>query len=302
MSFAGQGSSQISCSAHGNSQPVSLDDDCEHKPGLLPSNTSDKKGEISKHASIIQEAPIVCMDGNIPTESIEFISGLCADKDVPCNYVYSPEEVHGLKTRALNDAKLVEKLLRDRRMLRMRAFRANKKLERLMRAIELEQKMHKETRQTLRAITQDDQSFTDKLRECLQLSRVLLRHVYCLFITLGEEGILVCRNAEPEQRFVISNQGLKDIEIDGMFSAVHYPVSSDIGSITSVSGAGDCLAAASIANMLRGHDPDFCLGSGLLAAQRSLQSHHAVPSSINKELISPDFVLSHMTLDPSRLQ
>lgn len=237
---------------------------------------------ISQHASVIQEAPIVCMDGNIPTESIEFISRLCADNSVPL--WFEPTCVSKATKVCQSDA---WKSLTY-------ASPNFKELRQMYAAIEGEE--------TINFQDTDDQSFTDKLRECLQLSRVLLRHVYCLFITLGEEGILVCRNAEPEQRFAISKQGLKDIEIDGMFSAVHYPVSSAIDRITSVSGAGDCLAAASIANMLRGHDPDFCLGSGLLAAQRSLQSHHAVPSSINKELISPDFVLNHMTLDPSRLQ
>ena len=54
----------------------------------------------------------------------------------------------------------------------------------------------------------DEPSFTDKLRECLQLSRVLLRHVYCLVITLGEDGVLVCRNAEPEDQLVIDSEGL----------------------------------------------------------------------------------------------
>ncbi|XP_041474979.1 pseudouridine-metabolizing bifunctional protein C1861.05-like isoform X1 [Lytechinus variegatus] len=235
---------------------------------------------ISQHASVIQEAPVVCMDGNIPSESIEFISRLCADSRVPLWF----EPTCVMKAMKVCQSDTWKSLTYTSPNF--------KELRQMYAAIEGEETIN----------FQDDQSFTDKVRECLQLSRVLLRHIYCLFITLGEDGILICRNAEPDQNFVISKQGLQDIEMDGMFSAMHYTVSSNIGQITSVSGAGDCLAAASIANMLRGNDPDVCLRAGLLAAQHSLQSHHAVPPSITSELLSPDFVLDHVTVDPSRLQ
>ncbi|XP_041475006.1 uncharacterized protein LOC121423654 [Lytechinus variegatus] len=64
------------------------------------------------------------------------------------------KEMKDLKAKALKNAKVVEKLMKDRRMLRMRNFRANKKIERLKRAVELEQQMHRETRQTLKAVMQ----------------------------------------------------------------------------------------------------------------------------------------------------
>lgn len=49
-------------------------------------------------------------------------------------------------------------------------------------------------------------SLTDKLRECLQLSKRLMESFYCLIITLDEDGILVVRNSEPEEPFLLSKK------------------------------------------------------------------------------------------------
>ena len=89
----------------------------------------------------------------------------------------------------------------------------------------------------------DDASLTDQIRECMQLSRRILQHVYCLVITLGENGALICRNVEPEEKFVVGSikQEEGDHDSIGMMSAVHYPAcnESDDTHIVSVSGAGD---------------------------------------------------------------
>ncbi|XP_071501415.1 uncharacterized protein [Diadema antillarum] len=238
---------------------------------------------IAKHEATLSSARFVCMDGNIPAETIQFVSALCHQHRVPL--WFEP-------TCVVKSAKVCRS---DAWKTLTYASPNFNELRSMYAALEGEETIN----------FQDDPSFTDKLRECLQLSRVLLRHVYCLIITLGEEGILVCRNAEPEDQFVVNAQGLDDIEIDGMFSAVHYPAATSPtseGSVVSVSGAGDCLAAGIVACMLSGHSPDVCLKAGLLAGERSLRSPHAVPATLGTELTSPDFILEQMTFEPSRLQ
>ncbi|XP_055011532.1 uncharacterized protein zgc:136858 isoform X2 [Boleophthalmus pectinirostris] len=133
------------------------------------------------------------------------------------------------------------------------------------------------------------QALPDTLDEVLDvamaLSRPLLEHLYCLVVTLGAYGVIVCGEYDAGS---IHLQPRK-LKTKRHLGALFYPALKVTAEETvNVSGAGDSLAGALIAGMLQGRDTDSCVRMGLLAARLSLVSAHPICPSLTIDAIDPN--------------
>ncbi|XP_041361196.1 pseudouridine-metabolizing bifunctional protein C1861.05-like [Gigantopelta aegis] len=205
---------------------------------------------VSQFSEAIVSAPLVCMDGNISLATIEYICELCFKHDVPV--WFEPTDVYKA-TKPFETRTAYTQLTYTSPNIR-----------------ELHQMWLKHRGFTDSQLP--DLSSRDRLIEfCHDCVLDLLPTIPVIVVTLGRHGVLLCEClSSSKTRSDRNNVAIK-----------HYPACElSHNSIVSVSGAGDCLAAAMIYNIIQGHDLDLCVRAGLLAAQHSLQSHHAVPASI----------------------
>uniref|UniRef100_A0AAY4C140 Carbohydrate kinase PfkB domain-containing protein n=1 Tax=Denticeps clupeoides TaxID=299321 RepID=A0AAY4C140_9TELE len=116
------------------------------------------------------------------------------------------------------------------------------------------------------------------------LSRPLLEHIQCVIVTLGSMGVLVC----GEHKAPSVNLQPKRPKNKGRLCAVHYPAVAVTGDETvNVSGAGDSLAGGMMVGILRGCDTHTCVRMGLLAARLSLSSPHPIAPTLDLDSVHP---------------
>ncbi|XP_078671457.1 uncharacterized protein LOC144911435 [Branchiostoma floridae x Branchiostoma belcheri] len=214
---------------------------------------------VSKFASAIELAPFVCVDGNIPEETVRYILKLCHYLQVPA--WYEPTCVVKSSKPFESDAwKNITYLSPNLTELRM--------IYRMVTG-------HEEP-----VVPEEDPTLSQRLQEAVFLVRPLLEYLHCVVVTLSRDGVLVCRNTEQQSSFPVGkgNNTVKKT----MLTAVHYPVFPKTEQqVVNVSGAGDCFSAGMMHGMLQGLPPDVCVKQGLLAAYNSTQTHSAVPASLD---------------------
>ncbi|XP_055506089.1 uncharacterized protein zgc:136858 isoform X3 [Leucoraja erinacea] len=131
----------------------------------------------------------------------------------------------------------------------------------------------------------------------LEMSRPLLKHLQCVIVSLGREGVLLCSTSEDGE---ICLQPRKDPQTSaGQLCAIHYPaIAVRAEEVLNVSGAGDCLTAGIIAGLLSGQETNTCVRMGLLAASYSVRSQEAISTSISADSVNPQRVLENTWLQP----
>ncbi|XP_035686031.1 pseudouridine-metabolizing bifunctional protein C1861.05-like [Branchiostoma floridae] len=214
---------------------------------------------VSKFASAIELAPFVCVDGNVPEETVSYILKLCHYLQVPA--WYEPTCV-----------------LKSSKPFRSDAWKNITYLSPNLTELRAIYRMVTGHEEPL--VPEEDPTLSQRLQEAVFLVRPLLEYLHCVIVTLSRDGVLVCRNTEQQSSFPVGkgNNTIKKT----MLTAVHYPVFPKTEQqVINVSGAGDCLSAGMMHGMLQGLPPDICIKQGLLAAYNSTQTHSAVPSNID---------------------
>ncbi|OWF38530.1 pseudouridine-metabolizing bifunctional protein C1861.05-like [Mizuhopecten yessoensis] len=232
---------------------------------------------VSGFEEELASAPLVCVDGNIPAETIQHVCQLCSKASVPV--WFEPTDVHKAG----------------------KPFGAGvKKLPTYV-----SPNLH-ELQQMYQAVTgvshvQSAQIDLDNLEavldESIRLSKPVMEKVPVLIVTLGKHGLLLCRNSDMN-RFPTRGDSIKA----GGMTFVHYPAASPDNmpkQLVSVSGAGDCLTAGIISGIIQGHDIELCVKTGLLAAQMSLQSFDAVPTTVNPDSLILSKVMAWAPWQPT---
>ncbi|XP_022103567.1 pseudouridine-metabolizing bifunctional protein C1861.05-like isoform X2 [Acanthaster planci] len=211
---------------------------------------------VSQFEEELQSAPLVCIDGNIPTETIEYVCKFCDQNSIPVWY----------------EPTCIDKSIKPFRSdcWKSLSYISPNVKELCMIADHLSGK----------AVTPFQDRFTlqEKMDMSIELSQKLLHHIYCVVVTLGEDGVLVCRNADAHHPFLVGSTSLR--ETTSRKSAVHYPACT-AEKMASVSGAGDCLAGGMLAGIVRQASANECMLSGLIAARASIQSYLTVPPTIS---------------------
>lgn len=232
---------------------------------------------VSKFEEDLAFAPLVCIDGNISTEAIEYITNLCQSYHVPV--WFEPTDVH--KAAKPLQTKVKKGLTYSSPNLN-----------------ELRSMYTCLTGETVDGETDileaDEMSVDTVLEEAVRLSKVVVKEIPVVMVTLGKHGLMLATTYSTDS-LPIKDRTPKITENVTMD---FYPVTKEnsaFSKIVSVSGAGDCLNAAVITGILKGYDFDFCVKAGFHAAQLSLQSHRAVPYSITSNLMD----ISHIKQTPA---
>lgn len=220
---------------------------------------------VSRFEERLATASLVCLDGNIPVSTIDYVCGIASKHRVAV--WFEPTNVDKACKPFLSDS-----------WKALSFFSPNlAELRAVNQALGL----------PVPAVVPS--SLDDVLGSALALSLPLLEHLRCVVVTLGPHGVLLCGDAEG---VAVSLQGAEyKHQPGGRLCGVHYPaIPISAGDIVNVSGAGDSLAAGLMAGMLQGQDSDTCVKMGLLAADMSLRSHDPVSPALSSTTVSPEQV------------
>ncbi|XP_020515446.2 uncharacterized protein zgc:136858 [Labrus bergylta] len=227
---------------------------------------------VSRFEKQISSATLVCLDGNIPVTTINYICSVAAKHNI--NIWYEPTDSEKACKPFLSDA---WKSLSYSSPNLAELFTMNTTLG-------------LPTPEVL-------PSSPDKvLSAAVALSRPLLEHLHCLVVTLGANGVLVCGEHEAGS---VNMQPRKQ-KRRRQLCALHFPaVTVTAEETVNVSGAGDSLAGALMAGILQQRDTDSCVRMGLLAARLSLISSHPIAPTLTSHSVDPNKVQTPSWPKPS---
>lgn len=216
---------------------------------------------VSQFEKHLSSSALVCLDGNIPVSTI--------------NYVCSLAEKHGLNVwyEPTNSDKASKPFLSE----------AWKSLSYASPNLSELCNMAKTLGFPIPEALPD--SLDEVLNVAMALSRPLLEHLHCLIVTLGAHGVLLCGEHEAGSVNLQPRKQKKKKQL----GALHYPaLDVTAEEAVNVLGAGDSLAGGMIAGILQGRDTTSCVRMGLLAARLSLTSPHPISPSLTLDSIDPN--------------
>nr|XP_019934643.1 PREDICTED: pseudouridine-metabolizing bifunctional protein C1861.05-like isoform X1 [Paralichthys olivaceus] len=227
---------------------------------------------VSQFEKQLSSATLVCLDGNIPVSTIDYVCGVAKKHNI--NVWYEPTDSEKACKPFLSDA---WKSLSYSSPNLAELCTMNKTL-----GIQTPEVM--------------PSSLEEVLGVAVDLSRPLLEHLHCLVVTLGAYGVLVCGEQEADSVNLQPRKQRRSRKL----CAVHYPALTMKAEDTiNVSGAGDSLAGALMAGILRRRDTDSCVRMGLLAARLSLASPHPIDPKLTFESVDLNKVQTQNWPKPS---
>ncbi|XP_064313097.1 uncharacterized protein LOC104043324 isoform X8 [Phalacrocorax carbo] len=223
---------------------------------------------VSQFKDNLCQAPLVCIDGNVPLSTIQYVCQLAREHQLAV--CYEPTDENKASKPFLSDSwKALTYISPNLQELRA----INRTLGNPLPA-ELPSRLE------------------DVVQSAMALARPLLAHLCCVVVTLGAHGVLLCGRSlggsislrPGAHRLTAAAAGL---------CATHYPaIHVSREEIVNVSGAGDSLMAGILAGMLAQHDTDTCVRMGLLAASFSLRSYAPISPEISTSSVSQEQVKS----------
>ncbi|KAM4618493.1 uncharacterized protein ACJ7VT_007871 [Polymixia lowei] len=227
---------------------------------------------VSQFERQLSSASLVCLDGNIPVSTIDYVCSLA--KKHAINVWYEPTDLTKACKPFLSDS------------WKSLSYSSPNLVELCM----MNKSLGFPTPEVL-------PSSLDEVLNCaLALSRPLLEHLHCVLVTLGDNGVLVCGENDAES---VNLQPRKQ-KRRRRLCALHYPaLAVTTEEIVNVSGAGDSLAGGMMAGILQGRDTNNCVQMGLLAARLSLASPHPIAPILTMESVDPNGVQTQSWPKPS---
>ncbi|XP_054886583.1 uncharacterized protein zgc:136858 isoform X2 [Poeciliopsis prolifica] len=276
---------------------------------------------VSQFEKQISSATLVCLDGNIPVSTINYVCSLAGKHNF--NIWYEPTDAEKACKPFLSDAwkslsysspNLAELSTMNKTLgltvpggnllslasikscrccpsLRLPVLRTTK-LPQFPRRSQLRIFVKKAHYLMVGKVVVDfvpelPTSLDEILRVAVALSRPLLEYLHCLVVTLGPDGVLLCGRHEAGS---VDLQPRKQ-KNKRQLCALHYPALTVTPEETmNVSGAGDSFAGALMAGILQRKDTDSCVRMGLLAARMSLASPHPVSPALTLDSVDPSKV------------
>ncbi|XP_023257204.1 pseudouridine-metabolizing bifunctional protein C1861.05-like isoform X1 [Seriola lalandi dorsalis] len=218
---------------------------------------------VSQFEEQISSATLVCLDGNIPVSTIDYVCRVAKKHNI--NVWYEPTDAQKARKPFLSDA------------WKSLSYSSPNLVE----LCTMNKTLGIPTPEVLPS------SLEEVLNVAVALSRPLLEHLHCLVVTLGSNGVMVC----GEHNAGSVNLQPRKQKRRRQLCAVHYPALIVTAEETvNVSGAGDSLAGALMAGILQQQDTDSCVQMGLLAARLSLASPHPIAPTLTLDLVDPNKV------------
>ena len=222
---------------------------------------------MSESYQLIADSPVVAFDGNLPYETIAELLSICQKEGVPT--WFEP-------TCRSSSTKFLSQTPTPTQLYPSIASPNREELVTIHRAV---------------FSSAETNSLHPDYQTATQLCKELLRHIPIVLLTLGKEGVVV---AMRHKDMLHSPDLLTHLGRDStsppplcpdQFVTCHFPA-VPVASISSVSGAGDCLAGTVIAGLSRGVSLEEAVSSGVIAASLSLLSEDTVPQSLNYKVFS----------------
>uniref|UniRef100_A0A671VH74 Zgc:136858 n=1 Tax=Sparus aurata TaxID=8175 RepID=A0A671VH74_SPAAU len=227
---------------------------------------------VSQFEKQLSSATLVCLDGNIPVSTIDYVCSIASKHSI--NVWYEPTDSEKARKPFLSDSwKSLSYSSPNLTELRT---------------------MNK----TLGLPTPEvlPSSLNEVLSVAVTLSRPLLEHLHCVVVTLGANGLLVCGEHDAGS---VNLQPRKQ-KRKRQLCALHYPALIVTAEETvNVSGAGDSLAGALMAGILQQRDTDSCVRMGILAARLSVLSPHPIAPTLTLDSVDPNKVKAQDWPKPS---
>ncbi|OCT88087.1 pseudouridine-metabolizing bifunctional protein C1861.05 [Xenopus laevis] len=220
---------------------------------------------VSQFADCIRRAKLVCIDGNIPMPTIQYVCEL--------------SRLHGVSVcfEPTDEDKSCKPFLSDS-WTALTFISPN-----LKELIGINRTLGYPVPQEI------PRSLDDIIDVAITLSLPLLEHLRCVIVTLGANGVLLCGHSNRGTLLL----GLKTKIPTGELSAVYYPAAPiPAKDIINVSGAGDSFMAGLLSGVLTELDTDTCVRMGLLAARLSLRSQGPISPFISATRVNPQQVES----------
>ncbi|XP_027519220.1 uncharacterized protein LOC113956637 isoform X2 [Corapipo altera] len=222
---------------------------------------------VSQFKENLCQAPLVCIDGNVPLSTIQYVCQLAKEHQLAV--CYEPTDENKASKPFLSDSwKALTYISPNLQELRA----INRTLGNPVPA-ELPSRLE------------------DVVQTAVALACPLLAHLQCVVVTLGTHGILLCGKSLGGS--ILLCPGAHEQTAAASLCAAHYPtIPISREEIVNVSGAGDSLMAGILAGMLAKHDTDTCVQMGLLAASLSLRSYEPISPEISTSSVSQEQVKS----------
>lgn len=226
----------------------------------------------------MKNASLMCIDGCLSAESIDFITDFCHQHNIPV--LFEPTDIMQIDklfnsnawkkltyvTPNINELQIFHHFLKfQENLISVKAPREFVKPETLSSALDF----------------------------CRHLCTSVSEYVPNIIVTMGRHGLLLCQQIDQNSS---ESQHVNDQTLNGLctyyekngITFLHHPAvwpGFPEPRIQSVLGAGDCLAATIIAAMQAGLPTSICARLGILAARKSLESFEAVPDTITPQLL-----------------
>ncbi|XP_041652144.1 pseudouridine-metabolizing bifunctional protein C1861.05 isoform X2 [Cheilinus undulatus] len=227
---------------------------------------------VSQFEEQFSSATLVCLDGNIPVSTINYVCSIAAKYNI--NIWFEPTDSEKACKPFLSDA------------WKSLSYTSPNLAE----LVTMNRTLGLPTPEVMPSCPDE------VLRVAVALSRPLLEHLHCLVVTLGANGVLLCGEHEAGS---VNLQPRKQNKRKHL-CALHYPALTVTEEETvNVSGAGDSLAGAIMAGILKHQDTDSCVRTGLLAARLSLLSPHPIAPTLTSGSVDPNKIHTHSWPKPT---
>ncbi|XP_069715135.1 uncharacterized protein [Phaenicophaeus curvirostris] len=222
---------------------------------------------VSQFKEKLCQAPLICIDGNVPLSTIQYVCQLAREHQLAV--CYEPTDENKASKPFLSDSwKALTYISPNLQELKA----INRTLGNPLPA-------------------ESPSRLEDLVQMAIALARPLLAHLCCVVVTLGAHGVLLCGKSLGGS--ISLCPGAREQTDAASLCATHYPATHiSREEIVSVSGAGDSLMAGILAGVLAEYDTDTCVRMGLLAASLSLRSYEPISPEISTSSVSQEQVRS----------
>ncbi|XP_075712019.1 uncharacterized protein LOC142748716 isoform X2 [Rhinoderma darwinii] len=219
---------------------------------------------VSQFADHLCRARLLCIDGNVPVPTIQYVCEMARQNSVPV--CYEPTDIDKAAKPFISNSwtaltyispNLQELLSINRTLGYVEDIDVPCKLE-------------------------------DRIDTAIKLSLPLLENIRCIIVTMGAHGVLLCGHRRDG---TLTLRAKDKVSRDDM-CAVHYPAAPiPPEDIINVSGAGDSFMAGLLTGVLAEYNTDTCVRIGLQAARLSLQTRGPISPLISPISVSAQQVL-----------
>ncbi|XP_040294718.1 pseudouridine-metabolizing bifunctional protein C1861.05-like [Bufo bufo] len=209
---------------------------------------------VSQFADRLCRARLLCIDGNVPVSTIQYVCEIARQNSVPV--CYEPTDIDKASKPFTSNCWTALTYISPNLKELLAINRTLGYVDDIDIPCELE----------------------DIVDTSISLSLPLLENIHCVIVTLGAHGVLLCGH---RREGTVSLHAKDKVSRDDL-CAVHYPAAPiPPEEIINVSGAGDSLMAGLLTGVLAEYDTDTCVRIGLLVARHSLRSRGPISQHIS---------------------